>query len=141
MLKTKVLAFTLLECLTALLVLSGSLLVYEGLTKVIVQENRYQQQMVDKEWLVFAEQLRLEWSSVDLLRVEGNKIIVDKEGQRLAFGKSRADDFRKTNENGRGYQPMLYRVASAIVKQSGQAIRIDFTFTTGEERSFVYVFE
>lgn len=53
MLKSKVPAFTLLECLVALVILSGSLLVFEGLSKLLVQEAHYQGQTIQKEWLVF----------------------------------------------------------------------------------------
>ncbi len=141
MIKTKVPAFTLLECLIALIVLSGSLLVFEGLTKLIAQESRYQQQTLQKEWLVFSDQLRTEWSQVDLVKVENNKVYVVKDGQGLAFGKSRSDDFRKTNDKGQGYQPMLYKVDEARVSRQGGLVRIDFTFKNGEERTFVYAFE
>ncbi|WP_105197382.1 competence type IV pilus minor pilin ComGF, partial [Streptococcus suis] len=100
-------AFTLLECLVALVILSGSLLVFEGLSKLLVQEAHYQGQTVQKEWLVFSSQLRSEWDQADLVKVENGKVYVDKGGQALAFGKSRSDDFRKTNDRGQGYQPML----------------------------------
>ena len=59
----------------------------------------------------------------------------------MAFGKSVADDFRKTNANGQGYQPMLYKVHSATYAQQGEVIQLDVTFESGEERSFRYVFE
>lgn len=52
-----------------------------------------------------------------------------------------ADDFRKTNANGQGYQPMLYKVYSATYVQQGEVIQLDVTFESGEERSFRYVFE
>ena len=141
MLKNKVPAFTLLECLVALVILSGSLLVFEGLSKLLVQEAHYQRQSVQKEWLVFSSQLRSEWDQSDLVKVENGKVYVDKAGQALAFGKSRSDDFRKTNDRGQGYQPMLYRVDSAAISQENQLVRIDFGFKNGEERTFIYDFK
>ncbi len=58
--KSKIPAFTLLECLVVLVILSGSLLIFEGLSKLLVQEAHYQGQTVQKEWLVFSSQLRSE---------------------------------------------------------------------------------
>lgn len=139
--KTRLAAFTLLECLVALVILSGSLLVFEGLSKLIAQEIQHQSHAMEKDWLVFSSQLRSEWSSVTLVKVEGDRVYVDKSGQGLAYGKSRSDDFRKTNDKGQGYQPMLYQVQSARISQKDGLIQIDFTFTSGEERTFVYLFE
>lgn len=139
--KSKVSAFSLFECLLALLVLSGSLLVFEGLTKLIHQEVAYQERSIEKRWLVFAEQLSYELEGVHFIKVENDRLYIDKSGHRLSFGKSKADDFRKTNDKGRGYQPMLYQVASAKIHQDNSLIQIDITFENGWERSFVYRFE
>lgn len=139
--KSKVSAFSLLECLLALLVLSGSLLVFEGLTKLIRQEVAYQERSIEKRWLVFAEQLSYELEGVHFIKVENDRLYIDKSGHRLSFSKSKADDFRKTNDKGRGYQPMLYQVASAKIHQDNSLIQIDITFENGWERSFVYRFE
>lgn len=141
MLKSKIPAFTLLECLVALVILSGSLLVFEGLSKLLVQEAHYQGKTVQKEWLVFSSQLRSEWDQSELVKVENGKVYVNKAGQDLAFGKSRSDDFRKTNGKGQGYQPMLYQVDSAAISQENQLVRIDFSFKNGEERTFIYAFK
>ncbi|WP_155969680.1 competence type IV pilus minor pilin ComGF [Streptococcus ruminantium] len=141
MLKIRTPAFTLLECLVALVVLSGSLLVFEGLSKLISHEVRYQSKVLQKDWLLFSDQLRAEWAQAALVRVESNRIYINKEGQGLAFGKSRSDDFRKTNEKGQGYQPMLYGLQATEIVQEGRLVRMDFTFTNGEERTFIYAFE
>lgn len=139
--KTKLAAFTLLECLLALVVISGSLLVFEGLTKLIVHEVQYQEQRMDKNWLVFCDQLRREWEGASLDVVEMNRIVVTKDGKNLAFGKSRADDFRKTNAKGQGYQPMLYHVQSAHYLQTNHFVELKIVFDNGEEKTFVYDFE
>ncbi|MBF0818346.1 competence type IV pilus minor pilin ComGF [Streptococcus acidominimus] len=139
--KSKVSAFSLLECLLALLVLSGSLLVFDGLAKLIHQEVTYQEASIEKKWLVFAEQLRYELDDVRFIKVEHDRLYVDKSGRKLSFGKSKADDFRKTDDKGRGYQPMLYQVRSAKIHQEKAFVQIDITFENGWERSFVYRFE
>lgn len=136
----QVAAFTLLECLIALLVLSGGVLLFEGLTKLVTQEIHYQATNPEKDWLLFSQQLRRELEATSWVKIENNKLYVDKAGQVLAFGKSKADDFRKTNGKGQGYQPMLYGLKSATVSNEKQQIRIDFVFENGLERTFLYAF-
>lgn len=139
--KTKQLAaFTLLECLVALLVLSGGLLVFDGLSRLMRQEVHYQTQSRQKDWLVFSEQLRTELETTRLVKVENNRLYVDKKGQALAFGQSKSDDFRKTNDKGQGYQPMVYGVSTSNISQTEQLVRIDVVFEDGLERTFLYDF-
>ena len=47
----KVKAFTLLESLIALIVISGSLLLFQAMSQLLISEVRYQQQSEQKEWL------------------------------------------------------------------------------------------
>lgn len=136
----QVVAFTLIECLIALLILSGGLLVFDGLSKLLKQEVHYQTHSKQKDWLVFSEQLRIELEESRLVNVENNRLYVDKSGQALAFGQSKSDDFRKTNDKGQGYQPMIYGLLSSQISQSGQLVRIDFVFEDGLERTFLYDF-
>ncbi|MGT2755023.1 competence type IV pilus minor pilin ComGF [Streptococcus ovis] len=133
-------AFTLLECLVALVVLSGGLLVFDGLSRLLSQEIHYQTHHSEQGWLLFSEQLRIELEGVRLVKVEDNHLYVDKDGQTLAFGQSKSDDFRKTNGRGRGYQPMLYGVTSSKISQSGNRITISLVFENGLERIFLYDF-
>ena len=53
----KVNAFTLLESLIALIVISGSLLLFQAMSQLLISEVRYQQQSEQKEWLLFVDQL------------------------------------------------------------------------------------
>ncbi len=94
-LNSKVRAFTLLECLVALLVIAGSVQVYQGLTTVLVSNVK----------------------------------------------QSSATDFRKTNADGRGYQPMLFNVKASTISQNNQIVTIQVTLKNGLQRSFVYAFE
>lgn len=140
LLRQRCLAFSLLECLVALLVISGSLLVFEGLTQLLAQEVRGQQVQTQVDWLVFADQLRHELDGTDFVAVKDNKLYVDKSGQALAFGLSKAKDFRKTHAGGRGYQPMLFGLKKCQISQDQQEIRVTLTFETGEERVWLYDF-
>ena len=56
----KVKAFTLLESLIALVLISGSLLLFQAMSQLLISEVRYQQQSEQKEWLLFVDQLEAE---------------------------------------------------------------------------------
>ena len=134
----KVKAFTLLEALVALLVLSGGVLVFQAMTQLISSELHQQENNQQQEWLLFADQLETELSRSQFEKVEDNKIYVKQDGRDLALGKSKGDDFRKTDKSGRGYQPMIYGLEAADVRQDGKLVYLHFRFEKGLEREFVY---
>ena len=57
---SKVKAFTLLESLIALIVISGGLLLFQAMSQLLISEVRHQQQSEQKEWLLFVDQLEAE---------------------------------------------------------------------------------
>ena len=116
----KVKAFTLLETLVALLVLSGGILVFQAMTQLLSSELHQQENNQQQEWLLFADQLETELSRSQFDKVEDNKIYIRQDGRDLALGKSKGDDFRKTDKSGRGYQPMIYGLEAADVRQEGK---------------------
>lgn len=136
--KGKVGAFTLLEALVALLVISGGLLVFQAMTKLLASEIQYQEQTKAKEWLLFADQLDVELSRSHFEKVEQNKLYVKQDGKSIAFGKSKSDDFRKTDANGRGYQPMIYGLEAAQIQKEGQIVHLLLQFKDGLEREYIY---
>ena len=140
-LKSKVRAFTLLECLVALLVIVGSMTIYQSLTQLTSHQMQLLSKSQQSEWLLFCQQLRRELDGTSLVKVEDNRLYVTKGKQELAFGKSRRDDFRKTNASGKGYQPMLFGLTSANISEQNGLIQIDLVFEQGLERSFVYAFQ
>ena len=140
-LNSKVRAFTLLECLVALLVIAGSVQVYQGLTTVLVSNVKQVKQQESQDWLLFVQQMEAELEGCQLVNVEGNKLYVKQDNQDLAFGLSSATDFRKTNADGRGYQPMLFNVKASTISQNKQIVIIQVTLKNGLQRSFVYAFE
>lgn len=141
MLKTKLRAFTLLEALVALLVIAGSLTVYQGLTKIVAHQTSYLSDNTRDNWLLFCQQFRQELAGASLDKVDSHRLYIRKKGQSLSFGKFQSDDFRKTNGEGKGYQPMLFGVRTADFSQSDQQVTLRVTFETGLERTFVYAFE
>ena len=58
-LNSKVRAFTLLECLVALLVIAGSVQVYQGLTTVLVSNVKQVKQQENQDWLLFVQQMEI----------------------------------------------------------------------------------
>lgn len=139
--KNKLKAFTLLECLVSLLVISGSISVYNGLTKLLSSHVQALMRQEKDSWLLFCQQFRWELELSKLEGIRDNKLYINRTGRSLAFGQYRAGDFRKTNADGRGYQPMLTRLKSATFRENASRIQLDVVFNSGLERTFIYDFE
>ena len=135
---SRVRAFTLLESLVALIVISGSLLLFQAMSQLLVSEVRYQQRSEQKEWLLFVDQLETELNRAQFEKVENDRLYLKQEGKPISMGKSKSNDFRKTDASGRGYQPMVYGLKSARIYQKGQNVYFNFQFEKGLEREFIY---
>ena len=135
---SRVTAFTLLESLVALIVISGSLLLFQAMSQLLVSEVRHQQKNEQKEWLLFVDQLEVELSRAQFEKVENDRLYLKQDGKPISLGKSRSNDFRKTDASGRGYQPMVYGLRSAHIYQTGQNVHFHFQFEKGLEREFIY---
>ena len=135
---SKVRAFTLLESLIALIVVSGGLLLFQAMSQLLISEIRYQQQSEQKEWLLFEDQLEAEIERSQFDKVEGNRLYMKQDGKDVSIGKSKSDDFRKMDTSGRGYQPMVYGLKSAQITEENQLVRFRFQFQKGLEREFIY---
>ena len=136
---SKVRAFTLLESLLALIVISGGLLLFQAMSQLLISEVRYQQQSEQKEWLLFVDQLEAELERSQFEKVEDNRLYVKQDGKDIAMGKSKSDDFRKTDSSGRGYQPMVYGLKFAQITEENQLVRFRFQFQKGLERISLWV--
>ena len=132
--KRRVKAFTLLEALVALLVLSGGVLVFQGLTKLLHTELDYQAQQKQEEWILF--QVELDRSHFE--KVENDHIYLVQDQKPIAIGQSKGDDIRKTDDKGRGYQPMISGIHSSQIWQEGELIHLRLNFEEGLEREYVY---
>ena len=134
-------AFTLLESLVALLSVSLSVLVIQGMTHLIVQEVATIRQSRENEWQIFCNLLRREFETTRLEKVSQNFLYVRTENGSRRYGmKAGADDFRKTNAAGQGYQPLIFGVSSVIISAKQQVVTIKLTFKKGDERTFIYAF-
>ncbi|MFU2163453.1 competence type IV pilus minor pilin ComGF [Streptococcus pluranimalium] len=134
-------AFTLIECLLALLVLSGAIQVYQAMTHLVSAHTHQLAQPRDRDWLLFCQQFRAELSEASLVKVSERQLVIQKDNKELAFGKSRKDDFRKTAADGRGYQPMLYGLKSAYFSQNEETVTVTVVFKDGKVRDFLYAFD
>ncbi|WP_243992937.1 competence type IV pilus minor pilin ComGF [Pseudolactococcus carnosus] len=134
-------AFTLLESLVALLSISLSVLVIQGMTHLIVQEVAVIRQSRENEWQIFCNLLRREFETTRLEKVSQNFLYVSTEKGSRRYGmKAGADDFRKTNASGQGYQPLIFGVSSVVISAQKQIVTIKLTFKKGDERTFIYAF-
>lgn len=137
-------AFTLLECLVALLTISLSLLVIQGMTRLLTQEFQVIRLSETRNWQNFSNLMRRELEQTELESVTPQFLYVKTADGVRRFGKGdQEDDFRKTNALGQGYQPMLYGLSEVNMSQSGargQCITIRFRFKQGGERTFIYGF-
>lgn len=134
----KVKAFTLLEALIALFVLSGSVLLFQSMTRLLASEVQTRQHSEQREWLLFADQLEVELTRSSFEKVENNRLYMNQDGKVIAFGKASGQDFRKTNANGKGYQPMVYDVKKTEISRENELVRIRLLFKRGLEREFIY---
>jgi len=119
-------------------VISGSLLLFQSMSQLLVSEVRYQQRSEQKEWLLFVDQLEAELNQSRFEKVENDRLYLKQNGRPISIGKSKSDDFRKTDASGRGYQPMVYGLKSARIYQEGQVVHFNFYFDKGLEREFIY---
>ncbi|CYL46729.1 competence protein [Streptococcus pneumoniae] len=67
------------------------------MSQLLISEVRYQQQSEQKEWLLFVDQLEAELDRSQFEKVEGNRLYMKQDGKDIAIGKSKSDDFRKTD--------------------------------------------
>lgn len=117
------------------------MLVIQGMTILVTQEFKAIRQSDDKNWQNFSNLLRRELENAELDKVTRRYLYVTTPNGPRRFGmKTGSDDFRKTNEQGQGYQPMIYGVSSAEISNDGDVVTIHMKFSRGGERKFIYAF-
>ena len=84
------------------------------------------------------DQLEAELERSQFEKVEGNHLYMKQDGKDISIGKSKSDDFRKTDASGRGYQPMVYGLKSAQITEENQLVRFRFQFQKGFRKEFIY---
>ncbi|WP_077323562.1 competence type IV pilus minor pilin ComGF [Streptococcus pseudoporcinus] len=139
--RNNVSAFTLMESLIALMVISGTLLVYQGLSHSLLSHMTYLRESDQDKWLLFTHQFRSECRGARFRSVRGNRLYIEKDGKELAFGYTSKKDFRKASAKWHGYHPMLLNLSSAHISEQDQRIRLVLKWPSGLERTFIYDFK
>lgn len=134
-------AFTLLETLVALLAISLSVLVLQGMTTLISQEFDSIRKSDERDWQNFCNLLRREFEGAALDKVEDDLLYVTTDNGIRRYGvKIGSDDFRKTNATGQGYHPLIFGVSSCQISVKKNIVEMRLIFKKGDERLFIYAF-
>ncbi|MVX58926.1 competence protein ComGF [Streptococcus danieliae] len=134
-------AFTLLEALVALLVISGSCLLFQALTLLLFQDIRYQERASNQDWLLFTAHMEQEFLEAHFDAVSDHEIYLDQKGkgQKIAYWPKQAE-IRKTggrNQN-QGSQTLLFGVQSMEVEERSGLVQLRAVLADGKEREWVY---
>ncbi|MEO1773145.1 competence type IV pilus minor pilin ComGF [Candidatus Enterococcus ferrettii] len=131
--------FTLLECLVALLVLSGSLLLLDGLIKHMTKMEQQLTAYHSREWEVGLLQLENELAGFDYSNTEAHRIVLkDKEGSTLKIERANST-VRKNYKN--GHQPLFTQVYAFSCQEVDHTVEFDVTFNDGTKKKGTWVIE
>ncbi|KAF1299626.1 hypothetical protein BAU15_00140 [Enterococcus sp. JM4C] len=123
--------FTLLECLIALIVLSGLFLLIGPFIQITQETHQQLQQTKEKEWEIFLVQLEYELQEDLFVKVEGDTFYLKNSTGGDVLIEPYQHLIRK-KENG-GHQPMLTEVATFKAKQENKQIRLEVVFLDGHK--------
>ena len=73
------------------------------------------------------DQLEAELNRTQFEKVENDRLYLKQDGKSISMGKSKSNDFRKTDASGRGYQPMVYGLKSAHITKKGKMFILIFS--------------
>ncbi|MGM9902780.1 hypothetical protein A5844_002198 [Enterococcus sp. 10A9_DIV0425] len=122
-------AFTLIECIISLVVLSSILLTFSLFIRQTEKINLFLQSKEQKEWLIFLAQLDEEVSHSTNMYVKENRLYYEKE--KIYILESHQEMIRKRSMSG-GHQPMLTGVEEVEMKEEKNSISLIVTFKNGE---------
>ncbi|HLQ40474.1 MAG TPA: competence type IV pilus minor pilin ComGF [Tetragenococcus sp.] len=139
-------AFTLIECMVALLVMSvflmGTLNTFKqskAVTQSVYGRNR-------QEWYIFLIQLDNKLAEGHFSRVTPNKLYYNKKDEKTDKSIEGYIELRNNNkeivirESG-GYEPILTEVSQLKFRQNPRYILFTVTFLNGEERNGKWIIE
>lgn len=137
--KNKYQAFTLIECLVALSVLSLIFLMLSGVFTQSQEMNRRIQGRQKLEWHVFLVQLENQFALGNFKNVSKGELIFNRtklhEGKSVTFAIKRSQKMKAVylSDNG-GTEVMLTQVENLEFQRIGEVILFTITFTNGEKR-------
>ena len=129
-------AFTLIECLISLVVLSSILLSMTLLINQANQVNQYLQRKDQKEWLIFLMQFEEETKNGENILVKDQRIYYDIANNTYCIEQYQ-NMIRKRSLSG-GHQPMLIAVRTWVVKEDEATVAFLVSFENGEEYESIW---
>ncbi|MHC5229912.1 competence type IV pilus minor pilin ComGF [Enterococcus sp. LJL99] len=121
-------AFTLIECLLSLMILSFLCLLFSALIKNVVVTTKYMENAEEKEWQVFLLQLENELKNCTYEFTTTNKIVFkNNKNKHSVWIENKLEKIVKV-DNG-GFQPLLINVKQATFCDMGNYVSIEVTFT------------
>ncbi|OTN77758.1 hypothetical protein A5886_002859 [Enterococcus sp. 8G7_MSG3316] len=124
--------FTLLECVLALVILSVSLLMIDGIIKQIPKVNQQITARKDQEWHIFLLQLERELATCTYISVTDYTLFLQSAENNTVTIDRINGVIRKRDNN--GYQPLLTEVSGLRYQKINESIRFTVTFENGEQK-------
>ncbi|WP_260653831.1 competence type IV pilus minor pilin ComGF [Enterococcus mundtii] len=129
--KNKVSAFTMIECLIALLILNTILLSFGLFIRQSEKMNTFFQKDEQTEWLIFLAQFENELASSQRILIIENRLYYQNEKTFVIEGYQQM--IRKRGTTG-GHQPMLTGVTRVQFKEEDQVILLHVEFMNGDNK-------
>lgn len=123
-----------MECLAALVMISGILLVLNGVIKQSKQITPLLQRRQEQEFETFLRQLENELAPFKFERATNFSLLLERpDGKNVNVGVNEKNKIVLSNNN--GYHPLLTNVKSMRCKQNGHSsVSLTITFLDGEVR-------
>lgn len=125
-------AFTLLECLVAMLVLSLSLLMLTAVFLQVPKVNQLIAAKKEQEWQAFFIQFERELQGCTYVSASSRELLL-KNSKNQTVKINLANRILKKQENN-GYQPLLTEVESVNFEQKNTIVELSIMFTNGEKK-------
>ncbi|WP_269195207.1 competence type IV pilus minor pilin ComGF [Enterococcus mundtii] len=129
--RNKVSAFTMIECLIALLILNTILLSFGLFIRQSEKLNTFFQKDEQTEWLIFLAQFENELASSQRISIIENRLYYENEKTFIIEGYQQM--IRKRGTAG-GHQPMLTGVKRVQFKEEDQVILLHVEFMNGDNK-------
>lgn len=134
--------FTLLECLIALLMLSGVLLLFSGLLQ---HAHKMDQALIgyhQLEWEIFLLQLDNEMENVNYKQSSRYEIVGETESKgRIVPVVINTVNKKIVKHQSGGYQPLLTGVKEFVCQENNQGVDFRITFTDGKQKSGTWIYQ
>lgn len=134
--------FTLLECLVALLMLSGVLLLFSSLIQHAHKMEQSLSGYHQLEWEIFLLQLDNEMENVKYKQSSRGEIVGETEsGGRTVTVVINTVNKKIVKHQSGGYQPLLTGVKEFVCQENNQGVDFCVTFTDGKQKSGTWIYQ